>query len=207
MKDYNQEYFFLQEKGNNYPLISYVDWPDGDIAFLEAPYKENKIIPFKFRDPLPSKPEIADLHACSYKMIVSQRIKMQLEEMNLKEVQFIPATIYNQAGEIVEGYYIIHIYHFIQAMDKEKSDWEEDSNPEQAYSIDELVLDNEKLDKIPLEDRLVFALKEHPLTTVYHRSVIDRILALQPIGVGVYCLADWDESNPFEDEFREYIMS
>ena len=188
MKDYNQEYFFIRRKGINYPLIEYVNWPDSA--------------------PLPDKPEMGDFHSCAYKAIVSETIKNIINLINLKEVQFIPATICNQAGEIVEGYYIIHIYHFIQAMDKEKSDWEEDDdNPERAFSIDELVLDNEKLDKIPLEDRLVFALKEHPLTTVYHRSVIDKILALQPTGLGVYCLAEWNGSNPFEDEFWEYVMS
>ena len=208
MKDYNQEYFFIRRKGINYPLIDYINWPDSDIDFLKDIYNEGKIIPFKYGDPIPDKPELGDLHGCGYKLIISNRLKEQLETMNLKKVQFIPATIQNQAEEIVDGYYIIHVHHFIQAMDKNNSDWKKDrKNPDRAVRINKIVLDNNYLEEIPLEDRLVFALKEHPLTTVYHRSVVEKMLTLQPTGVGVYCLADWDGSNPFEDEFREYVMS
>ena len=87
MKDYNQEYFFLRRKGNNIPSIDFVNWPDGDIKFLKSSYTDDKVIPFKFREPIPKDPQFADLHACSYKMIISERIKEQLETLNLRDIQ------------------------------------------------------------------------------------------------------------------------
>ena len=208
MKDYNQEYFYVRRKGINFPSIDYVNWPDSDLDYLTDVYDGEKVIPFKFGEPMPNNLRLADLHGCAYKMVCSEIIKKALEEMNLKGVQFIPATIRDHTDKVIEGYYIIHIYNLIECMNMDISKWRSPRRtPEIIQSIDKLVLDNEKLDVIPLEDRLVFALKEHPLTTLYHRSVIDKILSVTPTGVGVYCLADWDGSNPFEDEFWEYIMS
>lgn len=208
MKDYNQEYFFLRRKGNNFPLVDYINWPDSDIDYLEEEFEDKRVIPFMFSEPLPNAPQIADLHTCAYKLVISKKIKDILSKMYLKNIQFIPATIQDSSGEMHEEYYIIHIYNLIECMDMKASAWEADmDDPEMVYNIEKLVLDNEKLNKIPIENRLVLALQEHPLTTVYHRTIIEKILAAKPTGVGVYCLADWDGSNPFEDEFWDYIMS
>ncbi len=205
MTDYNQEYFYIRRKGTNNPMIEFFNWQDG---FSKSSRQENTPIPFKFCEPIPDNPQFADLHSGGSTMVISEKIKEQLDAMKLKDVQLIPATIEDINGDEHDGYYYIHIYNLIECMDKEKSEWRSPRrHPDKVMSVDKLVLDNEKLDKIPLEERLVFALSEEPLTKLYHRSVVEKILSAKPTGVRFYCISDFDGSQPFEDEFWDYIMS
>jgi hypothetical protein len=67
-----------------------------------------------------------------------------------------------------------------EAMDKEKSDFEYDCG---SYWINKIVLDREILKDIPLNKRLGFRLREKPGYPLYHKSVVEAILALEPTGV------------------------
>jgi hypothetical protein len=74
-------------------------------------------------------------------------------------------------------------------MDKEKSDFEEDDYGD--YNIESFQLDEKVLKKIPLEERLVFKLKEDGTIELYHRSVVDAIMATKPEGVMFTKVEDW----------------
>lgn len=113
--------------------------------------------------------------------VFSRRIADVLAPMNIEGTQIIPATVTTYKGEILNDFHYVHIYHHIGAMDKEKSDYK--LRPSGAYSIDRVVLDREVLGSIPLEERLVFVLEEKVTTSLFHRSVVDAILASDPVGV------------------------
>ncbi len=197
MNDYSQEYFYMRTKGVNFPIVNFTHWQDGEIEFSKKSWQGNMPIPFKFCEPVPDNPQLADLHRGGYMMVISEKIKEQLDVMKLKDIQFVPATIEDIGGDEHEGYYYIHIYNLVECMDKERSKWEKDEFiPGRVYRIDKLILDNDKLDKIPLEERLVFALKERYLEKVYHRSVVEKILSVKPIGIEFYSLSDFDGNLP-----------
>jgi hypothetical protein len=80
-------------------------------------------------------------------------------------------------------------YNDIAAMDKEKSEF---TKPRRAYFISKFVLDREALKKIPLEKRLVFVLKEAPSRVVFHKSVVDAIMAENPTGVQFRPIENWE---------------
>jgi hypothetical protein len=60
-----------------------------------------------------------------------------------------------------------------------------------SYSIDRFTLDKEVLGKIPLEERLIFRLEEDETMKLYHKSIVDAIMAVNPTGVQFTKVEDW----------------
>lgn len=211
MKDYNQEYFYMYAKGVNFPRLSFTGSQpikDSQLFYSEERIDNDHIIPLMFASPILPKPQLADVHHIGSTLAISEKLKSHLEQLRLKNVQFIPASIQDYSDDIYNNFYIIHIYNLVRCADLEKSEWRPvRRDPSRVLSFDKLILDNELLDKIPLEDRLVIALEEQNLDKIYHRSIVDHILKLWPTGVTFYPLAGFTGNEPFEDEFLEYIKS
>lgn len=210
MNDYNEEYFYLKEAGINYPMLEYdSDGGDSMEIFDETvlDLSEPRIV--CFARPIPRTPQLADYHFLSdHAPVISERIKNVLETFPLKNIQFLPTIIRDREGREHTGFYIIHAINLLACMDKEKSEWKPSKYEEGwADKIDKLVLDNTLLDKIPLEERLVFAAKENNLHVLYHRSVINKILDIEPTGLTIYRLSKWDSSIPFMEEYMERLTN
>ena len=54
-----------------------------------------------------------------------------------------------------------------------------------VYSFSKPVIDRKKLSEIPLNRRLCMRIYEAPGYTLYHQSVVDAVMALEP--TGMYC--------------------
>ena len=180
MTDYNQEYFYLQETGvDKYPSLQYAA---GNVCssmelFTDIMLDSKETRYLSFCKPTPRNPQFADYHLLNENApAISERLKNVLESLNLKGMQFLPAVIRDKSSMEHSGYYIIHVVNEIQCMDKEKSEWKpSEMKPGKAKHIEKLVLDNEVLDKIPLEERLVFAVWENSLKVCYHYSVVEKL--------------------------------
>lgn len=202
MKDYNEEYFFLVANSNRFPAFDFTgpDYSSNKLKFFkEVAIDDQTVIPLKFSNPIPPKPELTDIHSMASNRVFSLRVKEALESLHLKNVQFVPATVEDEQGNITGGYYIPHIYNLIRCVDTEKSIYEDDTEDDDFpnYDVEKLVLDNAVLDAIPLQERLVFAPEEAILKRVYHRSVVDKVMALKPDGAAFYQLSTFDERQPF----------
>jgi len=192
---YEYDYYVIDRAEDQaYPLISELD---GSIHTSEYIYNHNKKrikkprqMQFVFGKPVPRKPIIGDYFS-QPESIVSARVKRVLESFHLKGVQFVPAVIYGNNNEILDNYYYIHILKQIRAMDMDKSDYKRDANDESFFYIDSLELDKYILKKIPLEKRLVFKLEENLTLNLYHRSVMEAIMAIDPVGVKFMKVAKW----------------
>ena len=209
MRDYNQEYFYLVSSGlGDYPLLDYA--PNGgnyNEIFRPKPVDTGEKRILRFSPPIPSKPQFGDYHYLAvHAPVISERLKKVLEALNIEEVQFLPTVILDKTDNEHEGYYILHTYKEIRCLDKAKSKWEKgDFDEESTSEIDKLVLDNEILDTIPLEKRLMFGLWENRTYLVFHQSVIEKILEISPTGIRVYPISEYDDSLPFIDTYKEYF--
>lgn len=204
IKDYNEEYFYLVETGTRYPSLEYARGGGNSMELFRGKVLDIKEVRnLCFSKPIPRNPKLADHHFLTENSpVISKRLKKTLETFNLNGVQFLPAIIKDKNGVEHNEYFIIHVVNEIECMDKNKSDWEPSGNkPGKAFKIDKLVVDNEKLDKIPLENRLVFAAWEKHTKVLYHRSVIEKILEIEPTGLTIYRLSKWDSNIPFLEEY------
>ena len=158
---FDEEYFIIHRENNNsYPLL--INDTGCPPYHREKKFIENaQRMYFCFGKPIPKKPVMADYHS-SPKSIISDRVYNILNNLNIKGLQLIPATV-NGKKEKYENYYFIHIYNIIPALDLEKSKCEWDDFIKVASPIEKIVLRETELEKNKLEERLVFRFAENTL--------------------------------------------
>lgn len=208
MKDYNEEYFFLGLVDHpSYPMLAFGDnFKRYARKFLQAePIIYDEPIELKFREPVPRKPKMADYHLLSTPSpVFSEKLKNVIDKIKIRDIQFVPVLIRNEDDELIEGFSAIKVCNMIHCVDFEKSECDIDEDGD-IDNIDKLVLDCDKLDKIPLEDRLIFAVAEKRTYVVYHISVVEKMLDSAPQGMTVYRLSGWDPSAPFYEVYGDYL--
>lgn len=207
MKNYMEEYYYMLSSGNNTPLLDFVDsMTDSFMLYKKHALDEKHLIRFRFGDPIPRRPEMGDVHNNAQHLVISDKLKQVMQKMQLKDIQYLPATINDtKNGKLYEGYWVLHIHNLINCLDWEKSELDT-LKTGQIVTIEKLVFNDEALDKIPLEERLIFALGEERLEMYFHASVVEKLVALHPKGVAFCSLARWSTSFPFEQAFIDYIF-
>jgi len=208
MKNYNEEYFFLGLVNNpNYPMLDLDDdFEDYAMDFLRAkPIDYAETIQLMFSEPVPKNPQMADYHSfITSSPVFSEKLKKVIEDIHIKDIQFIPVLIRNEKDEFIKGFHAIKVCNLIHCADLERSEYDLLGNGK-IGSFSKLVLDNQKLDEISLADRLIFAVGEKRTYVLYHISVVEKMLDAAPRGMTVYRLAGWDSSAPFYDAYGNYL--
>ncbi len=69
---------------------------------------------------------------------------------------------------------------------------DDDDENEIIYTAQKVVIDREKLNKIQLNKRLGIRLKEAPGYYLYHQSVVDAIMTLEPTGLYFQDIEDYE---------------
>ncbi len=96
-----------------------------------------------------------------------------------KGIKIIDTELTTPQGKIIKDYFCLLSDNIIEALDKDKSDYEK---PRMTYFIKKLILDRKILSEIPLEQRLVFLLRES-LHIVFHETLAKAIMAVNPTGM------------------------
>lgn len=187
------EYFVIMRAGpSSYPLL---DWDELGLDFLRpAPVDATRPVQLKLGSPVPRNPVMVDYHSLP-DPVVSERVKAVLEGLALHGVQFVPADV-KVAPTDVRRYWLLHVFNWIACIDRQRSALSFYSDGD-VLGIDKLVLDEAVLGEFPLERRKVFALAESPATHLFHESVVERVLALQPEGVRFLRVDQWNDSAGF----------
>lgn len=190
--DTNYSYYVMERDGtDSYPRI--YDSEDSEhttdyiYIYKDEKIEDPKVTEFNFAEPFFKEPVIGDYFS-QPAAVVSPKIADVLLPHHIEGIQLIPAIVNGNKGEVYEGYFYIHIYHHLEAMDKEKSNYTPSGR---SYSIKKFVLDQEALSKIPLQERLIFRLKEDSTKKLIHQSLVDEILKTDPKGVVFKKVEDW----------------
>ena len=141
------------------------------------------------------KPLLGDFHS-SPKPVFIQRAKEIIEQFSLKGNQLFPITITHKDNEF-EDYFILHCHHRIKAMHHERSEFTK-SRSGRLYFIDTLSLDENVLDEIPEEERMIFVLKEKAAMILYHENIVKALEAAEVTGVRFVKVKDWNIGSAFD---------
>jgi len=194
------DYYLIDNENNpNYPILEYRDVDEGDVFFEDEDVPEIKKIEMVFMNPKPLKPEMVDFHSAASFLVFGDRLHAVLEPLKLHKVQFIPASVEINKDTEVGGYWLMHNYTRVECMDLEKSDCEIDESDGDVVWIRKIVLSPEKLLKIPLEERLFFRMKEDFPTHLVHKSIVDKIMAVNPKGIRFIPVATWKQGMQFDE--------
>ena len=194
------DYYFIESSGiADVPLLRNDDDIDPDaLDFLgEEEYTDiENPIQLCFNSPIPKNPRMVDYHSLP-DTVFSEKIYDVLSPMNIEGVQFVPAIINGKNGESYENYWIVNTYMPIECFDKEKSVYKIGGFTNCWERIEKIYLDKNLLSKIPINKRLIFKPKETSMFELYHKSIVDAIMAVNPEGIRFVKVEDWFEGVAF----------
>jgi hypothetical protein len=189
------DYFVVMRAGSNrHPLL---DWDeDGGRFYRSEPVAVTEPIKLRLGAPVPPDPEMVDYHSLP-KPVVSSRVRDVLEPLHIRGVQLIPADVQVKVDDI-RRYWLVHAYQRIACVDRQQSLLDVDEDDGDVLGIQKLVLDEKALKQIPEAERLVFRLAESPSVHLFHRTVVDAVLALKPEGLRFIPTANWSDAMGFQ---------
>lgn len=195
MNDLNNEYYVLYPDNNqNYPMIGASLTPKS----ITSPVNESSYELLIYNHaPLLNNPEYVDYHTSGGKPVVSSSFSAALRELNLYGMQCLKGTKGDVIEELNLEYYFLHIFNHIICMDMRKSIIDYDEDIEAVCSVDKFTLDSEKLSKIPLEKRLVFAMDEYSVYNIFHQSVVDHLSKFNLKGMRFIPVTSWNDNAHF----------
>lgn len=186
----NEEYYIPMRYGEpNAPLLSW----DNDKNYIEdeEPVELIEPLSLKLADPLTSRVCMVDYHRLQNNAVFSEEIKDILGKLNIYNTQLLPAKV-KINSEITLDYYHLHIYNLIpEVIDYENSEYEGEEDDIDYMS--KIMLNPNKITEIPLEKRLVFKLEEFPFREIFHKSIVDKIMEVEPLGVAFWPLNLWHD--------------
>ncbi|WP_164015790.1 imm11 family protein [Pyxidicoccus trucidator] len=188
------DYFVIMRAGpSTYPLL---EWDEYRLGFLRpAPVDATVPIQLRLGRPVPRAPVMVDYHSLP-EPVVSERLKDALAALDLFGLQLVPADVKVKPDD-VRRYWLLHVFNWIACIDRQSSATSL-SRRGTVLGIDKLVLDEKVLQEIPLERRRVFCLDEFISTHLFHHSVVEQVLALNPEGVRFVRVDQWNDSAGFK---------
>lgn len=195
------EYYLIgSDKTSSIPLLMPDDNQDTMMLHGREPIKVlRKPMELCFRPPVPAKPRMVDFHELP-SSVFSRKIYDVLQPMNIYGLQLLPAIVRGKKDERYEGYWVAYVYNRITCLDMEHSKYETSKIDGKIKNILQFFLDKEKLAEIPLEKRLVFLLAEGMSRRIYHKSIVDAVMSVNPVGIKFYPIQEWHEGLQFKEE-------
>lgn len=180
MNDNDLDYYLLQwdDPTNSIPLIRGV----GNLGYLTGskPIDNLNEVRMEVHAPIPKNPLMADY--IGPESVFSPKIADVFKGLKLDYLQFVPVILEGKKKKEYD-YVYIRICNGIVCIDIDRSDCDYDEDLEYFDRIDSIVFDEKKLKKIPLNRRLIFTPERLISQKIFHKSIVDKIMAVNPVGI------------------------
>jgi len=199
--EFNKEYYLVYGTNNpNCPAVELDEDKNGaDFRRIKTPIENCGLVKMRIIEPYPKTPEMTDFHQNGIVSFFSKKIYDKINSIVVSGVQFLLGEIRNpKNNNIYENYYYLHIYSYINCLDRELSELDSNARTGMVRSISKIVLDTEVLSKIPLQERLIFRLGEMSAFQLFHKSVVDAIMATEPTGIRFVKVEDYHTGSAFD---------
>jgi hypothetical protein len=199
------DYYLVESSGGfTSPLLDVnnrVD-PDGiDYLFRKRVVPNDTVTHLTFGSPIPRKPAMVDFLDMTGRQVFSKRVYDVLKTKEINGLQLVPVVITSrrrQDGKNIMGeniytdYWIVNAYLEYAFLDPKKSKREGGIDDKGRWGIiDTMVLNEDLVSKTPLEDRLIFVTRECGSYVLYHKSIVDLIMSVNPQGIVFVPIDKW----------------
>ncbi|WP_096087842.1 imm11 family protein [Agaribacterium haliotis] len=196
-----EQYYVVERENDNIQALFSWDQSSGHLGLGQAVDAEE---PLKFRvgEPLPNNINWMDFHTCP-DPVISPSLAATLQQSPLHGSQFFKAKVHHpeQADMEAKDYVFWHIWLELPCLDKENSELDllDDDEPDgDIFGIDSLALNEELLNDIEEEQRLVFRLKEHSPVILIHEKIKQKIEKSNARGLRFFPVSDWNSDLCFD---------
>lgn len=198
--EYDNEYYILTEKGaSGKYMLGQIDGSDDGLEGLLSQNSIKRLVrgPGKVRVNQGKKASFSpcDFHKTN-DMLVSEKFKKIIETFNPQHVDFYQADIIN-GEQVWSDHYFMHVWNVYRAMHQGRSKID-GTYIDDDFILESLSLNEELLDKIPLQERLIFVLDEDP-KFLFHETVVAALKEANLSGLGFKKVKDWGISSAFDD--------
>jgi hypothetical protein len=167
------------------------DGIDTEFLFYEKTVDDNHLAHLQFLMPHRNPDMNVDFFDLETRAVFSKKVYTALKQyIPIKNLQLVEAIIHDK-GKEYKNLWIAHVYRLILSFDVKLSTYDEIDEDGLWFGLEKIVLDKDLLSKIPLEDRLIFLAKEDCAFTLYHKSIVDIIMSVNPIGFQFIKVEDW----------------
>lgn len=174
----------------------------------DCPALTNKLV--KINDPLPifldfftdlTKKEViyADCYVnfslFRFSFVISPKLYNIFNSLNIVGIQLIPVILFEDSYVKYVDFWYVHIYNILPVLSFKNSRFQ---------VIDDLMLDNnllqikfnsKKMKTIPLKNRLIFRFPLDRSYFIFHVSIVEKILSVNPIGFKFVKISDINLPN------------
>ncbi|UIP26718.1 hypothetical protein [Photobacterium sp. TLY01] len=202
---YDSEYYTLGESGDSTSyMLNQIEGSDDGLERLMSLFPIHRKVLGPGRVGI-SEGNRAKFQPCDYhetaEQLVSEKFRQVLAPFHLPGVDFYQTNIVN-GDKIWSEHYYMHIWNHHQAIHKKRSEIS-GTYVGDRFTLLKLSLDEEVLDQVPLEKRLVFRLREDP-TFLFHESVVAALSAADLSGLGFRRVDSWSIGSAFEDDDGDF---
>ncbi|GHT15414.1 hypothetical protein FACS189426_22990 [Bacteroidia bacterium] len=195
MENNNFDYYMIESDGAyQSPALMCDDDVDPEgIEYLYDMEKaaEGTVTHLTFRPPYPKKPQMVDYLFLTGRQVFSRKIYDVLKSQEIKGLQWVPAVIRGRKGEKYTDYWVANVFHKYAFLDPQKTEGVIDEDDGEWIGIDKMVLSEDAASKVPLDERRVFMVQESGARVLYHKSIVDLIMSVNPIGLQFIPLEKW----------------
>ena len=196
---YDSQYYLLGEDANSgrYMLSESMKSDDGLRLLRQRSIKKQVLGRGNVHITMGGESQFSpcDYHEVLPAGLISEKFKLVLEGFNLPGVDFYETDLENN-GKVWDDRYLVHVWQNYPALHQGRSKIK-GTYVDNDFILKSMSLDENLLDKVPLEERLVFRLNEKP-EYLYHESVVAAIKAADLTGVRFIKVADWGVASAFE---------
>jgi hypothetical protein len=192
---YDEQYYFLEE---DMSATSDVEWVDNafDVDEFNA-YKAltvPHILNMKIDEDDDRVPPVLGDFLSEPFHVWSKRARDIIVDLASYRVQMFPVVVHHQDQQF-ESFFFMNCHDEISAMHRKRSKFKELG---MSFYIDSLSLDENILDKIPEDQRMIFALEEKAAYYLYHEKVVKALEGIGATGFRFVKVKDWNIGSAFD---------
>lgn len=187
----SNEYYILEKDAKN-KMFLHSDAIVADHLDCDEYVGSSLILNLEVDEEIVSEPIAFDYLVKGSYPIFYKRIKEVIEVFDyFPAIQFVKSVI-TYKDKVFEDYFCMKIFNYISCMDENASDFRKSKVTGAVISFEKLVLLENELKAKSLQQRLIFRLFESKGVYLFHESVVEAVMRVEPTGLRFHPVDKWN---------------
>jgi len=133
------------------------------------------------------------LSPCSF--VVSPKLYEVLHGIDLEGIQFIPVILMEDDEMKYNDFWYVNLYNVLDVLSVKNCKFQVFYGMLSDKNLLEIKFDSKKMKEISLEKRLIFRLSLGRSYFIFHESIVEKIMSINPVGFEFIKISDYHVTN------------